>query len=328
MRVTLAILMAAVWFRPHEPQPQNGYWGFALAHHPEESRRQGFAYPPDPAPLTGMHANAVLLSPSWEQHDVHASNVVPGETRDVTWRRTIRRSRELGLRVAMAPWVSLKHAEADQWRGVIEPVNRAAWWQSYRRFVLHYAQLASEERVELFAVGSELSSRDDDAEWGELIAEVREVYAGSLAFVANHDALDPVAFEHVDVLGVSAYFPVHGSWEHHAQRLRQLHEEHDKPLVIFEVGFASRRGALREPWNNTTGAPVDLEAQARGYELVTEALGDAAWLHGVFFWTWFGPGGEHDRHYTPRGKPAESIARSFLSRRVLAAPLGSGRGRL
>ncbi len=326
-----ALLLAAFLSPRPAPQARTSLWGVALALHPREAARQGFAYPPDPAPLRGLGARAILLTPSWNVANVHGSELKPGEVRDGTLRRVIRRAHELGLAVALAPWVALEEAGPGQWRGTLDPADRPAWWRSYTRFALHYARLAAEERVAILAIGHELSSLGNDRAWGPIARRVRSVYGGPLAFVANHDALDAVPADAIDVLGVSAYFPLardtdaseatmRRRWRALAERLRRFKERHGKPLVVFEVGYPSRDGGAVRPWDDSRGTPADPDEQRRAYAALTSALQDASWLDGLFFWTWFGDGGAYDRHYTVRGKPAEDRLRAFLSRRTSAAP--------
>lgn len=321
-----ALLLATLLPPRAPPRPSASLWGVALALHPREAARQGFAYPPDPTPLTGLGTRAILLTPSWEVADVHGSELRPGEVRDVTLRRVIRRARALGLSVALAPWVALERAGPHEWRGALDPSDRRRWWRSYARFVLHYARLAAEEGVAILAIGHELSSLGADPAWAGIARRVREVYAGPLTFIANHDALDAIPADAIDVLGVSAYFPLADDpdasevrmrrrWRAAAERLRRLKERHGKPLVLFEVGYPSRDGGAVRPWDDASSAPADPEEQRRAYAALTATLRDAPWLDGVFFWTWFGEGGPHDRHYTVLGKPAEELVRAFLQRR-------------
>ena len=58
----------------------------------------------------------------------------------------------------------------------------------YRPFILSMAKIAEEEKVDLFAVGSEYAGTiDRTAEWLQTIREVRAVYKGKLTYVGNHD---------------------------------------------------------------------------------------------------------------------------------------------
>lgn len=328
----LLLLAPALGSAP-EPPTARGWWGVALALHPRESARQGFAHPPDPAPLGGLGARHVLLAPTWVQADARSSSIGPGEVRDGTLRRVMRRARALGLGVVLMPHLVLARAAPSEWRGRIRPRDRVAWWRSYRRFVRHHARLAAEERAELFAIGSELTSMSGPGEagrWRSLAAEVRGIYDGPIAWVANHDALERRApLEAVDVIGVSAYFPLaeapgasEGAMRRrasaHVRRLRALRAEVGKPLVLFELGYPSRRGGAVRPWDDASPAPADPETQRRAWAAMRGALegegalGPRGWLDGLFAWTWFGPGGVHDRHYTVRGKPAEAELRALL----------------
>src|SRR5207253_3061449 len=69
------------------------------------------------------------------------------------------------------------------------------------------AALAAEERASFFCVGSELAWADGEtASWKDLIARVRSVFPGKLAYSANWDDYEAVTFwEEIDLLGVTGY---------------------------------------------------------------------------------------------------------------------------
>lgn len=77
--------------------------------------------------------------------------------------REIRGARERGLRVVLIPRVALDHAfprNAFLWHGMILPRTPDAidrWFDRYAEFVLRWAAVAEGERVDVFAVGSEMS---------------------------------------------------------------------------------------------------------------------------------------------------------------------------
>ena len=62
------------------------------------------------------------------------------------------------------------------------------------------------------------------------------------------------------------------------------------------------------PWDYTTGTARDDGEQRRCYEAAIKTWANTPGLQGVFFWNWFPDG---DRGYTPRGKPAEQVLRSW-----------------
>ena len=88
-----------------------------------------------------------------------------------------------------------------------------------------------------------------------------------------------------------------------------------RPLVLTEVGYLSQRGAVAHPWDEGARDPIDLDEQKRAYAAVRQAWTPSLLLDGVYFWNWYGWGGDTSRSYTPRGKPAaEEIKLWFESR--------------
>lgn len=306
------------------PAPSTKVMGFALGLYPQESAERGWTYPPSLHELRASGAEDILLTPSWVMDDVTSSAMRPDSDtpRDADLLATLQSAERLGLGVSLMPYLRIRDVNAGEWRGSLRPSDPDAWWSAYGDFVRHYAALGR-GHIKLFVMGSELSSMSGDASaprWAHLAEELREAGVERLAFVANHDALDLQApFKFVDVAGVSAYFPVveddaARAWRGHAARLEEFAAEVGRPLVVFELGFPSRRGALERPWDHVAGTPVDTGAQALGYQSATNALAEAEWLEGLFFWAWYGEGGAHDRSYSPRGKPAMRWVREFFER--------------
>jgi len=327
------LLMMPSWAPEPAPPEVSGYWGLALGMYPAEARRRGFDFPPDVQELADLGATHVTLAIPWHSDDVHASTIAPGpeSVDDAQLLAVAERVRRAGLAPVIMPFIRLTHGKRSDWRGAIEPEDAELWWRSYRRFILHYARLARSARAPLFAIGSELTTMTGDensARWAELAAAVRAVYPGRIAYVTNHDALDRRAAMHsVDVVGVSAYFELtddpeaepavlRAAWRGIVSDLRDFGREVQRPIVLFELGYPSADGGAVHPWDYTSGSVVDLEEQRRAYHAAVEAIADAPEIEGALFWTWFGPGGPHDRWYTPRGKPAEAELRRLMMARA------------
>lgn len=302
-------------------------FGMALGLHPEASQTYDLEYPPHTAPIKALGARAVLLPVRWRQDNVASIHVGPGPDTPTfdDLNVVVDRAHRDGLAVAVMPFVNLVDAGPDEWRGVLAPEDPKAWWQNYTARMLEVAAWADQRQIAVLVIGSELTSlsRDPDP-WRTLATAVRAKYRGPLAVVANHDALDRVApFAFVDLAGVSAYFSLTSNleaspaeltdgWSHNLRQLRAFQDAVHRPVVLFEVGYPSIDGAAVRPWRYTAGAPIDLHEQYLAYVAATDAIRSADWIHGVFFWTWFGPGGRYDRHYTPKGKPAEDALRQFF----------------
>lgn len=287
--------------------------------------------------IAALGATHVALVATWQQRDVRDVRVTPGDRTvgDATLRHAIAHARRAGLAVLVFPILTLDRVSPGEWRGTLAPADVDAWWQSYERFILHYAGIAADTAAEALLIGSELGTTEAWRDrWYHLISRVERVYGGSLVYSANWDHYQHVSFwPRLDAIGVTGYFelakdPGRASGRERAQpRLEELvpawqraRDElvafaaaRGKPLWLTEVGYASVDGAAARPWDYGMDGPVDVEEQRRCYAAFIEAWSDTGALAGVFFWIWDGAGGSRDRGYTPRGKPAEALLRQWLS---------------
>jgi hypothetical protein len=270
----------------------------------------------------------VALVVHWHQRDVDAvdlgrGSLTPGD-RLVT--AALARARRRGLAVMMFPIVWVEKRDTGKWRGTLTPTSVDRWWNGYERFVLHYARLAEAGGATWLCVGSELGSTEAWRQrWYHLISRTQRVFSGRLTYSANWDHFRRVSFwRRLDAVGVNGYFALAAdrrrpstaamtaTWARIGRTLSDFARAAGKPLILTEVGYLSRAGSARDPWNYTRDGAVDLELQRRAYAAFAAAwrrLGD---LGGVFFWSWNDEGGRKDSGYTPRGKPAERVLRRFF----------------
>lgn len=255
-------------------------------------------------------------------------------------RRTIRDAHAAGLKVTLNPhlWVGVHWGQGD-WRGDVRMLNDedwTRWFADYRTFILYFATIAQEERVELFVVGSELqgSTLAKPDAWRAIIREVRGVFRGPCTYSANWGGeFENIAFwDELEYLGISAYFPLGEratSFDANARelvdRLRRVHERTRKPILFVESGFQSQTGASIDPskWSWNSRARIDLELQRTLYDVWMRAFWNERWFSGVYWWQWFSDSsysGPEDNSYVFRGKPAESVVRDWF-----AKPAGLGK---
>ncbi|MEH6406976.1 MAG: glycoside hydrolase [Leeuwenhoekiella sp.] len=209
--------------------------------------------------------------------------------------------------------------------------NDADWKElesSYEDFILLYAKLAKDNKVEIFCIGTELYNFVDTrtAFWKQLIEKVRKVYSGKLTYAENWDKVDKFPlWDDLDYIGVDAYFPVAQSatptvaearkgWAPHKSMLKSLSRKHNKPILFTEFGYRSVDFAGKEPWQSARqDGGVNLEGQTNLIEALFDEFWDETWFAGGFVWKWhhdhLNSGGQLDNRFTPQNKPAEAYLR-------------------
>lgn len=94
----------------------------------------------------------------------------------------------MGLKVFVRPFLyetNLRAEKPGSWRGIIDPTNTNLWFRHYWTTMLPYLQMAQANRVEHFAISTELQSMAAKPNWTALIAKTRHVYTGDLVFTTN-----------------------------------------------------------------------------------------------------------------------------------------------
>lgn len=241
----------------------------------------------------------------------------------------IRYAKSKKLRVILMPIVLLDKPRDDEWRGKIEPESWDTWWESYREMLGFFAWIAQGNGVDVLVVGSELVSTEPKTDqWRETIRKVRETFKGKLTYSANWDHYSGIAFwDDLDLIGMNSYWKlgddkdvtveqIQENWKKWHTEVTAFVAKKHKPLMFMEAGWCSMANAASEPWDYTTGDPVDDELQKRLYEGFFRTWYGEPLLGGFSIWEW-SPGdgkGEHERGYTPEGKPAEQVLRDWLAK--------------
>ena len=273
-------------------------------------------------------ASHVSLVWVWWQQDIKATKI----ERVHGWSATeaqvvdsIRYARQLGLHVTLFPIVRLKSSKKNEWRGRIQPTDEDAWWRSYEAYIRHAAIVAEKQGAQRLSVGSELLTRESMRDrWLGLISRIRVATPKlELMYSANWDHFRPVRFwDAVDVVGLTGYWELTkdlqattatlaAAWTPVLKDLETWSLAIQRPLVMTEVGYPSLDGGAAWPWDETRGTTVDLEEQRRAYLAFIQRFSGQPWLQGVYWWNWFGFGGDDDTNYTPRMKPAADLIRAW-----------------
>ena len=219
-------------------------------------------------------------------------------------------------------------------RGTFAPTNPAAWFASYQTFILHYAQLATQNNVGMLVIGTELKTLTTStykSYWETIISALRTQYPGlTLVYGANAtgagDEFTSVSFwADVDIIGVDGYFPLTNqtdpslsalvaAWTSNASgfnivaALKNLQSTYNKPLIFSEIGYVSVSGTNEKPYASITGT-YDATEQQNCYEAFFEVFSQqTSWMKGVFWWDWtVSPPAANDTGYSPQTKPAGNV---------------------
>ena len=233
-------------------------------------------------------------------------------------------AREQGMQVMLKP-----HLWAGRsWPGDIKMDDPAHWpkfFHHYEQWIAHYALLAQMCRFEHLVIGVEMvqATVGHEAEWHKLIARLRKLYGGKLVYAANWgDEFEKITFwDALDAIGVNCYYPLSKSENPQPGDLLQgarknmrliesVAQKYGKPVIITEIGFASRSAPWILPYIDGRGQMPEMLGQRQSYEAVIQAFSGRNWLQGIYWWKWpsdLRDGGLQHTGFTPNGKPAEQV---------------------
>lgn len=279
-------------------------------------------------------AEWVALGAVWYQDNYKSTLIAPDPRKtasDESVREVIRYLHGKGAKVMLKPCVNSKDGT---WRANFEPTSVDAWFNSYRRFINHYADIAAEENVEMLCVGVEYKWSDADMydRWADVVSAVRSHYSGELTYAADWSNYRSVCFwDLVDYVGIDAYFPISKedgaglstlargwkgpldgveSWLYTARLA-------DKEVLFTEVGYQSRPACWKTP-AITKNERVDTRAQELCYKALFMTAPARPWLRGIYIWRWDrgsadGGGGPQNNQWTPKRKPAGKVLSDYYN---------------
>ena len=198
---------------------------------------------------------------------------------------------------------------------------------SYEKFILDYAQVAADNQVELFCIGTELNNFlvKRTAFWNALIIKIKGIYKGKITYAENWDTYDKVPFiSSLDYIGIDAYFPLSkqkspttgtlkSAWKPIKSKIKTLSIKYKKLILFTEFGYQSRDFSTDQPWNHNSGSEVNLEIQYNALNALFDQFWDEGWFAGGFLWKWYDnhttSGGSTNTDYTIQSKPAEKLVK-------------------
>jgi hypothetical protein len=283
-------------------------------------------------------ANYIQFAPNWHTPSVYSSEIGPCydlpisdrpciTVPDHRLRQWISNAHSQGLDVLLKPHLTVGAFEqdvgydGDMWQ--IRPTDPEAWFESYAGFILHYAQIAEDEGVEMFSVGNELTGTQLRInKWREIIEQVREVYTGSLTY---SDVLlwqtwtgQAWFWDDLDYIGIPYYtngssgnnYPTIDEMTGHIQsvlrtNLQRAMNSFPNPMIATEMGRPNFDGTNHDPWN-WDGKTVDNQEVVDYMEAAfTTQLDLLPRFKGCFIWVLKPRENVYALDWDFRGKPLE-----------------------
>ena len=236
------------------------------------------------------------------------------------------------IKVMLKPQIWIWRGEFTGYLRMKEEEDWKKLESSYRDFILEYADLAQDLKVEIFCIGTELEQFivHRPEYWNDLIREIKKRYKGKLTYAANWDEYKRVPFwRELDFIGVDAYFPISESvtpdieearngWKRWKKELAGVSRSNGKDILFTEYGYRSIDYAGKEPWQTSREqSGVNLEAQANLLSALYEEVWDESWFAGGYIWKWFidheNVGGAGNNRFTPQNKPAGMVMQYYYS---------------
>lgn len=269
---------------------------------------------------------------SWSG-DIHRTGKTPS---DDSVRRAIRKAHDLGMSVMLKPHLDLLDKSDGSWRGEIGCPNEEEWrkwFAAYEEYMEHYINMANEENVAMFCVGTELSSAATvkGYMWRDMIKRLRNSYRGKMTYAAHWDRYADIRFwDLLDYVGINAYFPLSKEltpsyddllegWKRWLPEIEEFQERVGKPIIFPEIGSNSADGAAIRPWEHHPRTEVNLDLQRDYYEALLETFWGKDWFYGLYWWYWgtnVNMGGPYSRNFVPQNKPAEDVLAEWYGKPV------------
>lgn len=234
-----------------------------------------------------------------------------------------------GIKVMLKPQIWISRGE---FTGAMKMEIEEDWKileTSYEKFILNYAEMAQESKVDLFCIGTELEQfvKHRPMYWNELIKKIKAVYKGELTYAANWDEYNRTPFwKDLDYIGIDAYFPLSEEktpsetqlktgWKRWKTTISELSHEVDRQVIFTEFGYRSMDYTAKKPWLvDRNQEQVNLEGQAIATKIIFDEFWQEDWFAGGYVWKWFvnheKSGGSDDNRFTPQNKPAEEVIRT------------------
>jgi hypothetical protein len=244
--------------------------------------------------IKSLHANSVSISFPFFMHGVHGSTVYAyaqgtrdGAPSPAQIALVAGIAERAGLYVSIRPL--LDEGSLGVSRTSWQPDNPAAWFASYQKFLIPYAEMAQQADIPELIEGTEFSVFGNSPFWNGLATGLRKVYTGTLVYDNNvgpqlsgnggrgvTEAVD--AYVEQDLPPTASLAQVTAGWVGYDRQLPPR-------TVQLEVDIAAVAGAYLRPfqvadWNETQLDPV---IQVNWFTGACNAAAETN-MGGIYYW--------------------------------------------
>ena len=209
---------------------------------------------------------------------------------------------DAGLKVFLRPLIddsNLAKQNPHNWGGKLEPTNVNMWFTKYFRTIKQYLQMAQREKVEYFAIATELDSLANQGDWAWLIAHSSRLYsAGKLEWSWSWDTGVKKLLWPSTIFGFDSYPHLPRArltatpnqllqgwdyllWHRPSYRIPQL-----SAATISEIGIAAQDGSYGWPASGGVplhGHPFNQQIQANWFTTACAFMKEHK-VRGIYFW--------------------------------------------
>ena len=287
--------------------------------------------------------NHISIVVQYFQANLNDSNLylAPYAPSDEELNQALKYIKDQGMSSSIKMFIDVDYKNDNVWRAYIKPTNRQAWFDNYRSLVTKYGKIAENQSSTLFSIGTEMIelSRDDrspidTSNWNKIISELRSVYKGKITYGQNsygeNEDINGIKFlNNLDVIGISAYYPLSSNPNSSVSDLKKAWQEiennkilplkaaYQKPIMFTELGYRNVDSTLDKAWLSTDSSDIYNEsAQANAYQALIEYFKDKSYFTGWHIWhfdTNISPASSGDMSYSPLNKAAEKVLQNSYS---------------
>jgi hypothetical protein len=297
--------------------------------------------------INDLGANWIILSPTWSYGHNTPGNMppilepIPGQ--DPLWfdlADTIEKGHESELSVALFPRPAFQIDTDEWWQSAPRDYSWwLIWFDQYRTFLLHHADLADTQDAESIILGGDWlnpalpmgtlidgtpsgSPADTETRWRDLITEVREHFSGEVVWALPENSLEkpPPFLDAVDKIYIlwsgSSLDPENAEnpetdietqiTQVFDTKIQPLVAEIEKPVIL----------AVAYPSVSDSQSAVDLEAQLIAYNILLNTVNKGDWFSGFVTRGYYPPAALQDQSESIHGKPVSDLISYWFTRLI------------